>query len=57
MRIIAGRAGGITIKAPPDGTRPSSDRVREALFSMLGGIVNGARVLDACLDCLSGDAS
>lgn len=46
MRIIAGRAGGITIKAPSAGTRPSSDRVREALFSMLGGLVNDARVLD-----------
>ncbi len=46
MRIIAGRAGGITIKAPPAGTRPTSDRVREALFSMLGDIVPGARALD-----------
>jgi 16S rRNA (guanine966-N2)-methyltransferase len=46
MRIIAGRAGGITIMAPPAGTRPTSDRVREALFSMLGEIVPGARVLD-----------
>ncbi len=46
MRIIAGRAGGITIKAPPAGTRPTTDRVREALFSMLGELVAGARVLD-----------
>lgn len=46
MRIIAGRAGGISIKAPPAGTRPTSDRVREALFSMLGDLVPGARVLD-----------
>ena len=46
MRIIAGRAGGITIKAPPAGTRPTSDRVREALFSMLGELVPDARVLD-----------
>lgn len=46
MRIIAGRAGGITIKSPPAGTRPTSDRVREALFSMLGELVSGARVLD-----------
>ena len=46
MRIIAGRAGGITIKAPPADTRPTSDRVREALFSMLGELVPGARVLD-----------
>jgi len=46
MRIIAGRAGGITIKAPAAATRPTSDRVREALFSMLGELVPGARVLD-----------
>ncbi|MCE9518621.1 MAG: 16S rRNA (guanine(966)-N(2))-methyltransferase RsmD [Verrucomicrobia bacterium] len=46
MRIIAGRAGGITIKAPPAGTRPTTDRVREALFSMLGDLVPGACVLD-----------
>jgi 16S rRNA (guanine966-N2)-methyltransferase len=46
MRIIAGRAGGITIKAPRADTRPTSDRVREALFSMLGELVPGARVLD-----------
>jgi 16S rRNA (guanine966-N2)-methyltransferase len=31
---------------PPHGTRPTSDRVREALFSMLGARVDGARVLD-----------
>ncbi|MCB1209472.1 MAG: 16S rRNA (guanine(966)-N(2))-methyltransferase RsmD [Verrucomicrobiales bacterium] len=46
MRIIAGTAGGIPIKVPPDITRPTTDRVREALFSMLGDIVVDARVLD-----------
>lgn len=34
-RIIAGSAGGRTIKVPPRGTRPTSDRVRESLFSAL----------------------
>ena len=34
-RIIAGRAGGRRIAVPPAGTRPTSDRVREALFSAL----------------------
>ena len=29
-RIIAGRAGGRRIAVPPSGTRPTSDRVREA---------------------------
>ncbi len=46
MRVIAGTLGGRRLKAPPGrATRPTSDRVREALFSMLGGI-DGARVLD-----------
>jgi 16S rRNA (guanine966-N2)-methyltransferase len=46
-RIIAGRYGGRRIGAPPGaGTRPTSDRVREALFSILGARVAGARVLD-----------
>jgi 16S rRNA (guanine966-N2)-methyltransferase len=48
-RIIAGVAGGRRLGAPPgDGTRPTSDRVREALFSMLDArdAVRGARVLD-----------
>lgn len=35
MRIIAGHAGGRRLAAPPEGTRPTTDRVREALFSSL----------------------
>jgi 16S rRNA (guanine966-N2)-methyltransferase len=47
MRVIAGRYGGRRLQAPPgDATRPTSDRVREALFSVLAGRVDGARVLD-----------
>jgi 16S rRNA (guanine966-N2)-methyltransferase len=46
VRVVAGRFGGRTLRAPPGReTRPTSDRVREALFSMLGD-VEGARVLD-----------
>ena len=46
MRVIAGSLGGRRLKAPSGRrTRPTSDRVREALFAMLGG-VSGARVLD-----------
>lgn len=49
-RIIAGKYGGRRIQTPKgDGTRPTSDRVREALFSSLeselGGF-DGVRVLD-----------
>jgi 16S rRNA (guanine966-N2)-methyltransferase len=46
MRVIAGTLGGRRLKAPPGrGTRPTSDRVREALFSMLGEL-RAERVLD-----------
>ena len=34
-RIVAGAAGGRRLRVPPAGTRPTSDRVREALFSAL----------------------
>jgi 16S rRNA (guanine966-N2)-methyltransferase len=47
MRVVAGRYGGRRLVAPPgSATRPTSDRVREALFSVLGGSVQDARVLD-----------
>ncbi len=46
MRVIAGNLGGRVLRAPRGGgTRPTSDRVREALFSMLAA-VDGTRVLD-----------
>ena len=46
MRVIAGRLGGHPLIAPRGrATRPTSDRVREALFSILGEL-SGARVLD-----------
>lgn len=49
-RIIAGQWGGRRLATPPgDGTRPTSDRVRESMFaslnSLLGGF-DGVRVLD-----------
>jgi 16S rRNA (guanine966-N2)-methyltransferase len=44
--VVAGTLGGRRLAAPPgDATRPTSDRVREALFSILGD-VTGLRVLD-----------
>jgi 16S rRNA (guanine966-N2)-methyltransferase len=47
-RIVAGTAGGRTLTVPRKGTRPTSERVREALFSRLEhlDVVDGARVLD-----------
>ncbi len=47
MRVVAGTYGGRRLVAPPGSeTRPTSDRVREALFSVLGASVQDARVLD-----------
>jgi 16S rRNA (guanine966-N2)-methyltransferase len=46
MRVIAGEAGGIPLNVPKTLTRPTTDRVREAIFSSLGYRVPGADVLD-----------
>ncbi len=46
MRIIAGKAGRIAIKVPSAVARPTTDFVRQALFSILGERVETARVLD-----------
>jgi 16S rRNA (guanine(966)-N(2))-methyltransferase RsmD len=47
VRVIAGAYGGRELVAPRGRTtRPTSDRVREALFSILGEATAGARVLD-----------
>lgn len=46
MRIIAGTAKGRVLKAPAAITRPTMDRVRAAIFSILGERVPDARVLD-----------
>jgi 16S rRNA (guanine966-N2)-methyltransferase len=45
MRITGGELRGRGLHVPRTGVRPTTGRVREALFSMLGG-VDGARVLD-----------
>ncbi|HEV7588347.1 MAG TPA: 16S rRNA (guanine(966)-N(2))-methyltransferase RsmD [Longimicrobium sp.] len=47
MRIVAGEWGGRRIQAPPGrGTRPTTDRVREAWMSTVAPALPGARVLD-----------
>ncbi len=46
MRIIAGKAGRIAIKVPSAVARPTTDFVRQAVFSILGARVENARVLD-----------
>ena len=47
MRVITGKARGVTLKTP-DGmtTRPTTDRVKEALFSIIQFEIPGANVLD-----------
>ena len=47
MRVISGQARGIQLKTP-DGmqTRPTADRVKEALFSIINFDVPGAKILD-----------
>src|SRR6516165_1745581 len=46
MRVIAGSAGGVRLAVPKRGVRPTMDRVKAAIFSSLGELVIGARVLD-----------
>jgi 16S rRNA (guanine966-N2)-methyltransferase len=47
-RIVAGSLGGRRLVVPPKGTRPTSERVREAMFSTITSrlSLDGARVLD-----------
>jgi 16S rRNA (guanine(966)-N(2))-methyltransferase RsmD len=48
MRIVAGAFRGRRLTGPrADGVRPTSDRLRETLFNVLGASVVGATVLDA----------
>ncbi|MBD3427023.1 MAG: 16S rRNA (guanine(966)-N(2))-methyltransferase RsmD [Candidatus Omnitrophica bacterium] len=47
MRIIGGKFRGRKIKRPrTDGVRPTKDRIREAVFNMIGPDVPGSEVLD-----------
>jgi 16S rRNA (guanine(966)-N(2))-methyltransferase RsmD len=47
MRVIAGTLKGRVLKPPRwAGLRPTSSRLRETVFDILGGRVTGARVLD-----------
>ena len=64
MRLISGTAGGIPLEVPKTVTRPTQDRVRQAIFSMLGEVVPDAKVLDLFagsgafgLECLSRGAA
>jgi len=56
MRVIGGRAGGRRLSSAPDGTRPTTDRVREALFSSLGSMVGEWSTVRA-LDLFAGSGA
>ncbi len=65
MRVITGKARGVVLKTPQGmATRPTSDRVKEALFSVIQFEIPGATVLDLFggtgqlgIEALSRDAS
>ncbi|ATW24666.1 16S rRNA (guanine(966)-N(2))-methyltransferase RsmD [Candidatus Formimonas warabiya] len=47
MRVISGQARGRRLKAPKGNTtRPTSDRVKEAIFNVLAFKLDGSRILD-----------
>lgn len=47
VRVISGTARGRSLKAVPGmGTRPTTDKVKEAIFSIIGPYFDGGRVLD-----------
>ena len=47
MRVITGKARGVQLKTPEGMlTRPTADRVKEALFSIIQFVIPGAKVLD-----------
>jgi 16S rRNA (guanine966-N2)-methyltransferase len=49
MRIIAGQFRSRRLKGtPPPGIRPTSDKLRETIFNILGSTIQGATFLDGC---------
>ena len=64
MRVITGKYKGRSLTAPRNDARPTLDRMKETLFNILGGKLNGAVVLDLfagsgqlAIECLSRGAS
>lgn len=47
MRVVAGKYGSRPLKAVPGmNTRPTTDKIKESIFNMLGGMMQGQVVLD-----------
>ncbi len=60
MRVITGKYKGRTLIAPKENARPTLDRMKETLFNIINGKINGATVLDLfagsgqfAIECLS----
>jgi 16S rRNA (guanine(966)-N(2))-methyltransferase RsmD len=53
MRVISGSARSIPLQVPKGEVRPTTDRVREAAFSLMSGMLDGAR----CLDLFAGSGA
>jgi 16S rRNA (guanine966-N2)-methyltransferase len=51
VRIITGKARGTVLKVPKFVVRPTTDRVRGALFAMIGDFIVDAKVLDLFAGC------
>lgn len=52
VRVVAGTAGGLKLKTPDsDKTKPTLDRVKEPMFSILGPYIYGRTVLDLFAGC------
>lgn len=56
-RIISGMAGGRSLRVPASGTRPTSDRVREALFSSVDAAIEGNWSRQKVLDLFAGSGA
>ncbi|MCM3610720.1 16S rRNA (guanine(966)-N(2))-methyltransferase RsmD [Planococcus sp. MERTA32b] len=47
MRVVAGKAKGLPLKAVPgNSTRPTTDKVKESVFNMIGPFFDGGNALD-----------
>ncbi len=49
MRVISGKLKGRLLKGtPPESIRPTSDKLKETIFNILSGRIDGAVFLDGC---------
>ena len=53
MRVVGGKSGGVPLTVPKRGTRPTSEKVRGALFSIINELIEGSN----CLDLFAGSGA